>query len=173
MIHKIKDWLEGQGFSLEMQAASAFRAAGFEVRQSSYYSDSETGKGREIDVVARDPDTLGVVDITFIVECKSTKKPWVILCSPDVLAGYNRLFAFGVLSEKAIRFMAENMTNLVTRIDWLQKDGLVGYSARQRSPIRTRRTQQQSLLPKRAIFGFTHQRVTTASLQRCLSGHSG
>ena len=27
--------------------------------------------------------------------------------------------------------MAENMTDLVTRIDWLQKDGLVGYSARQ------------------------------------------
>jgi hypothetical protein len=93
MIPKVREWLDAQGFTLEMRTASAFRAAGFEVRQSSHYIDPETGKGREIDVVAADPDVLGVVDITFVVECKSSKKPWVLLCSPDTVVGYDRLFA--------------------------------------------------------------------------------
>ena len=131
MIPKVRDWLEAQGFTLEMRTASAFRAAGFEVRQSSHYLDSETGKGREIDVLARDPDILGVVDITFIVECKSSKKPWVLLCSPDTVVGYNRLFALGVLSKKAIKVMVDHLTDLLPKFDWLRKEGLIGYSARQ------------------------------------------
>ena len=41
-----------------MHTAAAFRAGGFEVRQSSHYVDPESGKGREIDVVALHPDVL-------------------------------------------------------------------------------------------------------------------
>ena len=50
MIPKVRNWLETQGYTLEMRAASAFRAIGFDVRQSSHYDDPETGKSREIDV---------------------------------------------------------------------------------------------------------------------------
>ncbi len=131
MIPQVRDWLEAQGFTLEMRTASAFRAAGFVVRQSSHYIDPETGKGREIDVVASDPNHLGVVDITFIIECKSIKKPWVLLCSPDTVAGYNRFFAFGVLSDKTIEAMAARVTELVDKLPWLKKDRLVGYGVRQ------------------------------------------
>jgi hypothetical protein len=131
MIPKVREWLDTQGFTLEMRTASAFRAAGFEVRQSSYYLDPETAKGREIDVVARDPDVLGVVDITFIVECKSSKKPWVLLCSPDTVAGYNRFFAFGALSKDAIGVLAGRVIELLPRVAWLRKEGLIGYSLRQ------------------------------------------
>lgn len=82
--------------------------------------------------MARDPDHVGVVDITFIVECKSTKKkPWVLLCSPDTLVGYNRFFAFGVLSEQSINVMADRVMELVDTLPWLRKDGLVGYGVRQ------------------------------------------
>ena len=51
-----------------MKTAAAFRAAGFEVRQSSYYIDQETGKGREIDVLAMDPDPymLGATRISHL-----------------------------------------------------------------------------------------------------------
>ena len=131
MIPKVRGWLEEQGFTLEMRTASAFRAAGFEVRQSSHYIDPETGKGREIDVVARDPDFIGVIDITFIVECKTTKKPWVLLCSPDTVAGYNRIFAYGVLSKKTIEAIDHRVSELVNKLPWLKKNGLIGYGVRQ------------------------------------------
>jgi hypothetical protein len=85
---------------LVMEAAQACRDAGFEVRQSAHYSDPESAKSREIDVVAVDPDWSGVVEISFIVECKRSSKPWAMLCSKDTLSDYNRLFAFGVLSEE-------------------------------------------------------------------------
>lgn len=127
MIPKVREWLEQQGFTLEMKTASAFRSAGFEVQQSSHYIDPETGKGREIDVVASDPDHIGVVDITFLIECKSTKKPWLQLCSPDTLVGYNRFYAFGVLSTETIKVMAHPARQLVVKLPWLRKEGLVGY----------------------------------------------
>lgn len=131
MIPNLREWIEKQGFSLEMRTASAFRKAGFEVRQSSCYIDPETSKPREIDVLAKDPDLLGVVNIAFAVECKSSTKPWVLLCSPDTLSGYNRLFAFASTSENARRVMADRISKLMDRFEWLRKDGLTGYSARQ------------------------------------------
>lgn len=129
MIPKVREWLERQGFSLEMRTASAFRAAGFEVRQSSYYSDSETSKPREIDVVAIHPDYLGIVNIRFIIECKCSKHPWVLLNSPDTLA-YNRLFAFATMSQKARDAPAEVplLNRMVTNFRWFRKDGLTAYS---------------------------------------------
>lgn len=131
MISKVSEWLNEQGFTLEMRTASAFRAAGFEVRQSSYYIDRESGKGREIDVVAWDPDHLGIIEITFVVECKSSKKPWVLLCSPDTLVGYNRCRAFGALSEKSFETLIRRIMELVERWPWLKKSGMAAYSVRQ------------------------------------------
>lgn len=131
MISKVSQWLEEQGFTLEMRAADAFRAAGFDVRQSSHYIDPESGKGREIDVIASDPDLLGIIEITFIVECKSSKKPWVLLCSQDTLVNYNRLSAFGVLSGKATETLADRVLDLVERWPWLKKSRMAAYSFRQ------------------------------------------
>jgi hypothetical protein len=138
MVPKIQEWLDKRGFTLEMRTASAFRAAGFKVRQSSLYVDPETGKSREIDVVAIDPDVMGVIDIRFVIECKSTEKPWVLLSSPDTLDGYNRMFAFAVLSEKARGALIDrfelhhaDIGGFFDRLPWLRKEGLIGYSMRQ------------------------------------------
>src|ERR1039457_1604943 len=137
LIPKVREWLESQDFPLEMRAANAFRSAGFEVRQSKFYVDPETGKSREIDVEATDPDFRGIVNIRFIVECKGGKRPWVLLCSADTIRNYNRFFAF-VVSNKLARHTLIDHANsvqelkaLFTRIPWLDKDGLVGYSLRQ------------------------------------------
>lgn len=131
MIPKVREWLEKQGFSLEMRTASAFRAAGFEVMQSSHYIDRETGKAREIDVLAIHPDFLGIVNIRFVIECKSSKHPWVLLNSPDTLA-YNRLFAFAVMSQTARHLLAESplLERMVAKFPWFRKDGLTAYSLR-------------------------------------------
>ena len=84
--NKVLEWIKKTGFPLEMQAASAFRAAGFEVRQSYTYPDPQSDKGREIDVLAQDPDWIGVIEVSFVLECKASSKPWVVLTSEDALA---------------------------------------------------------------------------------------
>ena len=130
MIEKVRDWLKMQGYPLEMRTASAFRRAGFEIRQSSYYLDPETGNPREIDVLAMDPDFLGVVGISFVVECKATKGPWVLLCSTDVI-GFNRLFAFAVTSKDGRAALSDHFEELHKKLAWLRKDDLTGYAIRQ------------------------------------------
>ena len=131
MLPKVREWLEARGFTLEMRTASAFRAAGFEVRQSSVYTDTETGKDREIDVLAIDPDIMGIVGIHFIIECKHTKKPWVLLCSPDVLTGYHRVLAFAAISEKMRMALTDRLDELLKDCPWMPKEHLVGYSLRE------------------------------------------
>ena len=83
--NKVLDWIKKTGFPLEMEAASAFRSAGFGVRQSFTYTDPQSEKGREIDVLAQDPDWMGVIEISFVLECKASSKPWVVLTSEDAL----------------------------------------------------------------------------------------
>jgi hypothetical protein len=83
---RLHEWLENQGYPLEMRVAKAFQAAGARVIQSEYYVDPVKDESREIDVVAdwqqRLDDTL--VTITFVVECKSSKdKPWILFVSPE------------------------------------------------------------------------------------------
>jgi hypothetical protein len=132
MIEKVKQWLEGQGFSLEMRTASAFRKARFEVRQSTYYIDPETRKPREIDVLASLYDLTGIVRVHFVVECKSSQKPWVLLSSRDTLTGYNRIHAFGALNQTARSLLMKHFQELVhDRLPWLEKPDLVAYSFRQ------------------------------------------
>ncbi len=134
LLPKIREWLDSQGFPLEMKAAAAFRAAGFEVRQSSFYTDPETNKNREIDLVALDPDDLGIVNIQFILECKAGKNPWVLLCSRDALRNYNRLFAFAALSKTARHILIDHIEGdfdaFSARIPWIKKEELSGYSLR-------------------------------------------
>ena len=131
MLDKVEKWLIEQGFSLEMRTASAFREAGFEVRQSTLYRDPETEKSREVDVYAIDPDYHGILGISFVVECKAAVKPWVLLCSPHTLSGYNRLFSFSVASADARGALGDRLPDIIDNFPWLRKDGLIGYSLRQ------------------------------------------
>lgn len=109
LTEKVLEWLKTTGFPLEMEAASAFRTAGFDVRQSAIFPDPQSDKGREIDVLAQDPDFIGVVEISFVIECKSSSKPWVVFTSDDALSGYNRLSAFGIISSAARNALAERI----------------------------------------------------------------
>jgi hypothetical protein len=52
MEQQIRDWLQNQGYPLEMRTAANYTNAGFRVVQSSYYQDPESSDWREIDVVA-------------------------------------------------------------------------------------------------------------------------
>lgn len=131
LTEKIIEWLQTTGFPLEMEAASAFRAAGFDVRQSSTFPDPQSDKGREIDVLAQDPDFVGVIEISFVIECKSSSKPWVVFTSDDALPGYNRLFAFGVTSEAARKVLARRITSLPLLGPYIKRPERGGYGFRQ------------------------------------------
>lgn len=131
MIHKVRDWLENSGFALELRVASALREAEFEVRQSSYYLDPDSGKGREIDAVAVDSDVLGVFDIYLMVECKSSSKPWVLLTSPDTVGGYNRFMAYALMSASLRNAMIDQLPGLSDRLPWFLKDCPIAYQVRQ------------------------------------------
>jgi hypothetical protein len=81
---QLAEWLSRQGYPLEMEVAQDFRAAGFTVAQSTYYSDPETGEAREIDVTAFNVERVADFDVrlTCFVECKlSANKPWVMFTS--------------------------------------------------------------------------------------------
>ncbi len=128
---KVLEWLEKSGFPLEMRAASAFREVGFDVRQSSTYSDPETGTGREIDIVASDPDIIGVIQISCIIECKATQKPWVILLSDDAYANFNRLHSFAVMSPSAFSALAGSWGRFQHLKPHMARPNHGGYSLRQ------------------------------------------
>lgn len=81
---KIKNWLETQGYPLEMNVAQAFQGVGAHVIQSEYYVDAATSDSREIDVVAYWQDDIDgiLVRISLVIECKSSKdKPWILFVS--------------------------------------------------------------------------------------------
>jgi len=127
LTNKVLEWIKKTGFALEMEAASAFRAAGFEVRQSFTYPDPQSDKGREIDVLAQDPNVLEVIEISFVLECKASSKPWVVLTSEDALENYNRLFAFAITSEAARKALIEKSLGDSGIESYLQRPSRSGY----------------------------------------------
>lgn len=87
---KIRDWLNEQGYPLEMLVARSFQERGFTVIQSEFYTDPDTGESREIDVVASKLTVVGRINIrvTLVIECKLSKdKPWVLFTSQSIALG--------------------------------------------------------------------------------------
>lgn len=95
---KVKEWLRGQGYPLEMSTALECVRAGLHVVRSEYYVDPVTQKSREIDVVAwrqgpvvTDGRASAVVRVKLVIECKSGQEgPWVVFTVRDRLS--NRAF---------------------------------------------------------------------------------
>jgi hypothetical protein len=89
---KIIEWLNSQGYPLEMAVSQLFRNNGFWVLQSDFYDDKESGKKREIDIVAyfnKYSEVLHPLNFGFsigcCVECKLGKdKPWLLLTSENL-----------------------------------------------------------------------------------------
>ncbi len=141
---KLATWLDKQGYPLEMQIASYVRKhTSFDIRQGWHYKDPESGNSREIDIVCTASEPRGIAEINFVIECKATKKPWVLFSSDDAASSYNRLSSFGLFSKSALSAVVQKLFpsnldrirdedyDLAKSIPWLWKDGLVGYAATQ------------------------------------------
>lgn len=131
LTEKIAEWLNLQGYPLEMRVASALRNSGFLVQHSTYYIDPETSKSREIDIISTRHDQYGMVQIHFVIECKSSKKPWILFSAEYTQEGLNPLQELAITSERASEFITDNAQSLYDSLAWVAKKGRVGYSMTQ------------------------------------------
>lgn len=79
----VRRWIEQSGFPLQMQvahAASQARPRCFELTQGGYYTDPDSGKKREGDVIVdwAAMEDYGSVSLRIALECKNVVKPWVV-----------------------------------------------------------------------------------------------
>jgi len=127
---KIAEWLNTQGYPLEMKVAAALRKKGFEVIQSFYYEDENEGKLREIDVVAS-KHLLNCI-IYFVIECKkSSKNHWILFSSGDIIDQFDANSMFCYMSEGARSLLYDYDIDGVEleSIPWHNKNGRIAYSA--------------------------------------------
>lgn len=132
---KIHDWLNTQGYPLEMLVASAFKESGFSVKQSCFYEDPEKGTSREIDVIATSQDITWSRYVSYIIECKSCRdKPWILFTADNVLEGWNIFFTRAMLTEVARKMMikATGERDLDdAEFAWLRESPRAGYGLTQ------------------------------------------
>ncbi|MGH9015723.1 MAG: hypothetical protein ACRDZ1_17545 [Acidimicrobiia bacterium] len=75
----IRDWMEQGGRPLEMEVAAAFMKSTPTVEQAPFYTDAESGKPREIDVVALYSGDARPYVVSVEVECKAKAEPFIVL----------------------------------------------------------------------------------------------
>jgi hypothetical protein len=142
LLDEARKWISEQGYPLEMRAARIFRDGGFDVQQAQLYTDQESEKRREIDLIAISPDYVGVTHVAFAIECKSSKKPWVLFTS-NVGPGQGIFWTYSLMSESARKVLADRSSNdpdnkseppylaMFDRLQWLRKKPETAYAFRQ------------------------------------------
>jgi hypothetical protein len=106
---EIRQWLDSQGYPLELRVAHEFRDQDAQVVQAEYYADPESQVSREIDLSARfhnrDAPKLTVQQIVFAVECKSSSRPWVVFTSGQPKIGSIASVVQRAASPLGVRFL--------------------------------------------------------------------
>jgi hypothetical protein len=86
---KVTEWLDRQGYPLEMYTAKCCRGAGWIAHQSWYYFDEESEQQRETDVFGRTKPIMVTkkkreFELSFTFECKQSRsRPWVAFVHED------------------------------------------------------------------------------------------
>lgn len=123
MDEKLSEWLDKQGYPLEMRVAKLFMEKGFFVRQSPYYLDKETDVRRELDLVASRDFTFNerTIRYTFAIECKNNReKPWVAFVSKNH-ALHDRAF----IAQKCATRMGRKFLDCLAKKDYSFNEGLL------------------------------------------------
>jgi hypothetical protein len=124
LVQKILEWLNTQGFATEMRVAKHLSSLRFDILKSSYYDDPETGISREIDVIGRLTDSIGLLSVYAVIECKKSSKPWVVFSSDR--SGFNRIQSFAIMTPNASKVVLQNLSKM-QKIEWFRKRGRIGY----------------------------------------------
>lgn len=83
----IINWIKLQGYPFEMYCSNILTQNGFVAVQALNYEDLESGKLREIDIVAHKIVTVDGVsfNISLVIECKVSKKnPWILFSNKSL-----------------------------------------------------------------------------------------
>lgn len=112
--NNIKDWLEKGGFPFEFECAKAFNKHGFNITQGMHYYDKEINTPREIDISAYKQFHTGsfAFNVTFLVECKSLNKPWIVFMTDKTI--HNDAFVEGLIMTRnggQMRAALQNKSN--------------------------------------------------------------
>jgi hypothetical protein len=128
LLEKTKEWLQKEGYPLELKTAKIFETAGYSIAQGEYYNDSETNKLREIDIIAdiqqksSSPASHISIMLKFVVECKSSKdKPWIFFLSSNKLMP----LSINSLCESKQNENTKNLLYNLGYIDNLPKPGFI------------------------------------------------
>lgn len=128
LLQRVRSDLDKQGYPLEMRTARAFEKLGWRVELGRLYTDSSTGKQRDIDVVASksaEKDREALVTVEFVVECKQSRdKPWVGFASP---VSTDRFFMFDsvVTGELSARTLDALIASSDSSGEFFKPSGLV------------------------------------------------
>lgn len=130
---RVHEWLEKSGYPLEMEVAAVLYAEGFSITPSYIYTDDDSGKNREIDILATKSDKVGFSHVGFIIECKSTPNPWVVFKSKDASSYANTLVGLNLHTETA-NSAIERLRSKPSNVKWrLQRRDDFGYGLRETS----------------------------------------
>jgi hypothetical protein len=99
---KIKEWLRGQGYPLELNVAAALHKQRLFPRLANFYRDPVSGLSRQIDVIAKRSDATGFFQAEIVIECKkSAKHPWVVFSAEQSDDGFNLLYEYAITTKSA------------------------------------------------------------------------
>lgn len=121
---RILSWLETQGYGVEMKVATSLNAAGVQTIQSWFYSDPETEISRELDVLGKIDDVMGLLTVYSVVECKKSSKPWILFTSERAV--FNRVLSFAIMSDKTRLAITKNILRMKD-VEWFMKNGRAAY----------------------------------------------
>jgi hypothetical protein len=92
---EVRDWLLRTGGPFEMKVAQIMHKRQMSIQQAHYYVDPDLEKARETDVVAFGSisfDTMAVLELAVVIECKYATKPFVLYRDPGHGFGGNPHF---------------------------------------------------------------------------------
>lgn len=89
----VSQWIQTQGYSLEVKVANAFQRNGFGAVVSTWYTDYENNELREIDVIAEGFSDFAkksrLIRVSWHISCKTSfEKPWVIFLSERIAPSF-------------------------------------------------------------------------------------
>ena len=109
LIPRVKAWAEKTGLPLELETRLVLEASclpetefpAFDVQSSVSFVDPETGKGREIDVVASYKSRY-FIQFDIAIECKASDKPWLVVVDELTPRRAARGERFGIASSRTL-----------------------------------------------------------------------
>ena len=104
----LKD-INKSGFIDELEIASILRKKGWNVDQNTNFVDIDSGKPREIDIIASTSiiEEGLKINLNLIIEVKKSNKPWIIYTSEFKNYSFHRFTASGIL-KKFNEFVDDN-----------------------------------------------------------------